>query len=102
MSIDELLTRGVEEIIVKEHFEKKLKESKKLRIKFGIDPTSSDLHLGHTIALRKLKAFQDLGHQIVLIIGDYTATIGDPSARKEARKMLSREEVKNKPAAALA
>lgn len=93
MDIDEILTRGVEEIIVKEELEKKLKSGKKLRIKFGIDPTSPDLHLGHTVLLRKLKQFQDLGHQIVLIIGDYTATIGDPSARKEARKILSLEEV---------
>ncbi|OGD57037.1 tyrosine--tRNA ligase [Candidatus Berkelbacteria bacterium RBG_13_40_8] len=95
MSIDELLTRGVEEIIVRESLEKKLKSGKKLRIKFGIDPTSADLHLGHTIALRKLKQFQDLDHKIILIIGDYTATIGDPSARKEARKMLSKDEVQS-------
>lgn len=90
----DLFTRGVEEIIVKNSFEKKLKSGKKLRIKFGIDPTATDLHLGHTVALRKLKNFQDLGHQVVLIIGDFTATIGDPTARQEARKILSRDEVK--------
>jgi len=89
----EIFERGVEEIIEENHLINKLKEGKKLRIKFGIDPTAPDLHLGHTVALRKLKQFQDLGHQIVLIIGDFTATIGDPSARKEARKILSREEV---------
>lgn len=97
MTIDtsiELLSRGVEEIIVKTSLEQKLKSGQKLRIKFGIDPTATDLHLGHTVPLRKLKNFQDLGHQVVLIIGDYTATIGDPSARKEARKILSKEEVK--------
>lgn len=91
--VDELLSCGVEEIIVKESFEGKLKSGKKLRIKFGIDPTATDLHLGHTVPLRKLKNFQDLGHQAVLIIGDFTATIGDPSARKEARKVLSKAEV---------
>lgn len=95
MTINELLSRGVSEIIVKSDLEKKLKTGKKLRIKFGIDPTAADLHLGHTVPLRKLKQFQDLGHQIILIIGDFTATIGDPSARKEARKILSKNEVKN-------
>ncbi|MGA2666498.1 MAG: tyrosine--tRNA ligase [Patescibacteria group bacterium] len=94
MNIDELLNRGVEEIIVRESLEKKLKNGQKLRLKFGIDPTAADLHLGHTVPLRKLKQFQDLGHQVVLIMGDFTATIGDPSARQDARKVLSREEVK--------
>ncbi len=94
MNIDELLNRGVEEIIVRESLEKKLKNGQKLRLKFGIDPTAADLHLGHTVPLRKLKQFQDLGHQVILIMGDFTATIGDPSARDDARKVLSREEVK--------
>jgi tyrosyl-tRNA synthetase len=93
-AIDELLTRGVEEIIIEESFRKRIESGQKLRIKFGIDPTGSDLHLGHTVSLKKLKQFQDLGHQIVLIIGDFTATIGDPSARKDARKLLSIEQVK--------
>lgn len=92
--IEEVLTRGVDEVIVAEHLRKELESGKKLRIKFGIDPTAPDLHLGHTVPLRKLRAFQELGHQAVLIIGDFTATIGDPSGRSEQRKQLSKEEVK--------
>ncbi len=92
--IRELLTRGVEEVIVREHLEKRLTAGEKLRVKFGIDPTAPDLHLGHTVPLRKLKQFQELGHQIVLIVGDFTATIGDPSGRSETRKLLSDKEVK--------
>ncbi len=91
--IEEVLTRGVDEVIVAEHLRKELASGKKLRIKFGIDPTAPDLHLGHTVPLRKLRAFQELGHQAVLIIGDFTATIGDPSGRSEQRKQLSKEEV---------
>lgn len=93
--IKELLSRGVEEVIVRESLEKKLKSGKQLRVKFGIDPTAPDIHLGHTVALRKLKQFQDLGHKIVLIIGDFTAMIGDPSGRSETRKPLTKKEVKN-------
>jgi len=92
--IDELLTRGVEEVIVKEHLRAALLSGKQLRVKLGIDPTASDLHLGHTIPLRKLRQFQDAGHKAVLIIGDFTARIGDPSGRSEARKPLTTEEVK--------
>ncbi|MEK9150523.1 MAG: tyrosine--tRNA ligase [Patescibacteria group bacterium] len=91
--IDEVLTRGVEEIIEKESLVKKLKSGKQLRIKFGIDPTAPDIHLGHSAPLRKLKQFQELGHKIVLIIGDFTATIGDPSGRSETRKPLGKKEV---------
>src|SRR3989338_11437392 len=91
--IEELLTRGVDEIIVEEHLRKELASGKKLRIKFGIDPTAPDLHLGHTVPLRKLRAFQELGHQAVLIIGDFTATVGDPSGRSETRRPLTRKEV---------
>jgi len=89
-----LLTRGVEEIIIKEHLEESLKSGKKLRVKFGIDPTAPDFHLGHTVVLRKLRQFQNLGHKAVLIIGDFTAEIGDPSGRSEERKTLSESEVK--------
>jgi len=78
---------------VEEHLRKELASGRKLRVKFGIDPTAPDLHLGHTVPLRKLRAFQDFGHQAVLIIGDFTATIGDPSGRSEQRKQLSKEEV---------
>jgi tyrosyl-tRNA synthetase len=91
--IEELLTRGVDEVIVKEHLEKMLQSGKQLRIKFGIDPTSPQMHLGHTVPLRKLRQFQDAGHQAVLIIGDATAMIGDPTGRTEARKKLTREEI---------
>lgn len=93
--IDEIMTRGVEEIFVKEDLKKKLLSGKKLRIKLGIDPTSPFIHLGRAVVLRKLKAFQDLGHHIVLIIGDYTAKIGDPSDKLEKRPMLSDKEIKN-------
>ncbi len=89
-----VLTRGVEDVIVREHLESALRSGKKLRVKFGIDPTSPDIHLGHTVVLRKLRQFQDLGHKIVLIIGDFTARIGDPSGRTETRKTLTVQEVK--------
>ncbi len=89
-----LLERGVEEMIVKNDLESALKSKKKLRIKLGIDPTSPDLHLGHSVVLRKLKQFQDLGHKIILIIGDFTAQIGDPSGRSETRKPLAEKEIK--------
>ena len=89
----ELLTRGVEEIIGQDELGKKLKSGKKIRVKFGIDPTSSDLHLGHGVCFHKLKEFQELGHKIILIIGDFTARIGDPSGRSATRKWLSKKEV---------
>ena len=92
--ITQLLSCGVEEAIEKDHLEKLLRAGEKLRVKFGIDPTASDLHLGHTVPLRKLRQFQDLGHYIILIIGDSTAVIGDPSGRSEARKMLTKGEIK--------
>ena len=92
--IDEVLNVGVEEIIEKDHLLKALKSGKLLRIKFGIDPTMPDLHLGHSVPLRKLRQFQDLGHKAILIIGDSTATIGDPSGRSETRKILSSVEIK--------
>jgi len=91
---NELLTKGVVEVIEGDHLEKLLAGGKKLRIKYGADPTAPDLHLGHSVALRKLKEFQDLGHKIVFIIGDYTAQIGDPSGRSKARPILSEKEVK--------
>jgi len=93
-AIEKILHRGVEEIIVKNHLEKALRSGKKLRVKLGIDPTAPDLHLGHTVVLRKLRQFQDAGHKAVLIIGDFTAQIGDPSARAEARKPLTPKEIK--------
>ena len=91
--IKTLLGDGVAEVIVKKHLEEALQSGKKLRIKFGADPTSSDLHLGHAVALIKLREFQDAGHQIVFIIGDYTARIGDPTGRSKARPQLSEKEI---------
>ncbi|MDO8524045.1 MAG: tyrosine--tRNA ligase [bacterium] len=92
--IKELLSRGVEEVIDKNHLETALKSGKKLRVKFGIDPTSPNIHLGRTIPMLKLKDFQDLGHQIVLIIGDFTGVIGDTSDKESERPMLTEKEIK--------
>lgn len=91
--IEELLSRGVEEIIGKEELEKKLKSGQQLRVKLGIDPTSPNLHLGRTIPLLKLRDFQELGHQIVFIIGDFTGIIGDTSDKDSERPMLTAEQV---------
>lgn len=91
--VDEVLTRGVDTVIVSEHLRERMLSGERLRIKFGIDPTSPHMHLGHTVPLRKLRQFQDLGHQAVLIIGDATAMIGDPTGRSEQRKQLTKEEV---------
>lgn len=84
----------MEEVIVRTDLEKKLQSGKKLRIKLGIDPTGSDLHIGHAVVLRKLRQFQECGHQAILLIGDYTAMIGDPSGRNETRPLLTSEQVK--------
>jgi tyrosyl-tRNA synthetase len=90
-AIDELLTRGVSEVIVKEDLKKKLQSGKQLRIKLGIDPTSPDLHIGRAVPLLKLRDFQNLGHQIVFIVGDFTAVIGDTSDKDAERPMLAQE-----------
>ncbi len=92
--IDELLSRGVEEVIGKDHLEKQLKSGKQLRIKLGIDPTSPNVHIGRAVPLFKLKDFQELGHKIVLIIGDFTGVIGDTSDKDSERPMLSEKTVK--------
>ncbi|MBI2851152.1 MAG: tyrosine--tRNA ligase [Chloroflexi bacterium] len=94
MDIDFVLKRAVAEIIVREELEKLLKSGKKLRLKEGLDPSSSDIHLGHMVGLRKLRQFQEMGHQVVLIVGDWTAQIGDPSGASVTRPMLSAEQVK--------
>jgi len=91
---DYLLTRGVAEIIIKEELIDLLRAGKKLRLKEGFDPSFPDIHLGHMVALRKLRQFQELGHQVVLIVGDWTAQIGDPSGVSVTRPMLSAEKVK--------
>jgi tyrosyl-tRNA synthetase len=92
--IKNLLTRNVGDIIKKDHLENKLRSGRALQVKLGIDPTSSDLHLGHAVVLRKLKEFQDLGHKITLIIGDFTGRIGDPSGRDIARKPLTEADIR--------
>lgn len=93
----ELIRRGVAEIIPEEELAQKLfrsiKEKRPLRAKLGLDPTAPDIHLGHTVVLNKLRQFQDLGHEVHLIIGDFTGRIGDPSGKSETRKQLSEEEV---------
>ncbi len=92
--IKELLIRGVEKVVEKKHLEDALLSGKQLRVKFGIDPTAPDLHLGHSVPLRKLRQFQDLGHKVVLIFGDFTAKIGDPTGKNKERKPLSDKEIK--------
>lgn len=91
--ITQLLTHNTEEVIIKESLKKKLSSGKKLRIKLGCDPSRPDLHLGHSIVIGKLKEFQDMGHQVVFIIGDYTGMIGDPSGKSKTRPALSKTEV---------
>src|SRR3989338_1504814 len=94
MNIKTILERGVDEVIERDHLEGRLAKGDKLRVKLGIDPTASNLHLGHTVVLRKLRQFQDLGHQAVLIIGDFTGLIGDPSGRSAERPLLTEADVK--------
>jgi tyrosyl-tRNA synthetase len=95
----EILTRGVEGIVPEDAFKRKLKHSidngKPLRVKYGIDPTGIDVHLGHTVPLRKLRQFQELGHKAIIIIGNYTALVGDPSGRDESRTKLTEEAVEH-------
>ena len=96
LSPDELwrvTQRGVSNIIVREDFVKMLQEGKPLRLKMGFDPSRPDIHLGHVVGLRKLRQLQDLGHQLILIVGDWTAQIGDPSGRSATRPMLTHQEV---------
>jgi len=88
-----IIKRGAVEIISEAELKKKLEENRPLRIKAGFDPTAPDLHLGHTVLLRKLRQFQDLGHEVYFLIGDFTGQIGDPSGRSETRKQLTKEEV---------
>ncbi|MFZ8862450.1 MAG: tyrosine--tRNA ligase [Thermocrinis sp.] len=88
-----IIKRGTVEVIEEEELLKKLKEGRPLRVKAGFDPTAPDLHLGHTVLLQKLRQFQQLGHEVYFVIGDFTAMIGDPTGRSETRPPLSREEV---------
>ncbi|MBN1367013.1 MAG: tyrosine--tRNA ligase [Dehalococcoidales bacterium] len=92
--IEYVLSRGVAEVIVESELRAALKSGKKLRLKLGLDPSAPDIHVGHMVVFRKLRQFQELGHQVILIVGDWTAQIGDPSGRSATRKMLSAEQVK--------
>jgi tyrosyl-tRNA synthetase len=87
------LLRGTDEVLVEQELIKKLAENRPLRIKAGFDPTAPDLHLGHTVLINKLKQFQDLGHEVLFLIGDFTGMIGDPTGKNVTRKPLTREEV---------
>jgi len=89
----EIIRRGTEEILLEEALTKKLQRGKPLRIKAGFDPTAPDLHLGHTVLINKLRQFQDLGHEVLFLIGDFTAMIGDPTGKSATRPPLSREQV---------
>lgn len=90
----EVIRRGAVEVVNEAELVAKLKKGKPLRVKLGFDPTAPDLHLGHTVVMQKLRQFQDLGHQVVFLIGDFTSRIGDPSGRSAARPPLSEEEIK--------
>src|SRR6187402_1151225 len=100
MNIDEQvahLKKGTVDVIREDDLRSKLERTKKtgkpLRIKLGLDPTAPDIHLGHTVVIRKLKAFQELGHTVIFLIGDFTGMIGDPSGRNVMRPPLSRDEI---------
>ncbi len=89
----ELIKRGCEEILLEEELADKLKQGRPLRIKAGFDPTAPDLHLGHTVLINKLRQFQDLGHEVMFLIGDFTGMIGDPTGKNSTRPPLTRDEV---------
>jgi tyrosyl-tRNA synthetase len=95
----DLITRGAIDVLPEDEFksrlQKSIRENKPLRVKQGFDPTAPDIHLGHTVGIRKLRQFQDLGHQVVLIIGDYTGLVGDPSGRSATRPQLTYDEIMN-------
>src|SRR5881397_4118902 len=100
MTIDEqlaFLRKGAVEVIREEDLRAKLESSAKtgkpLRVKLGADPTAPDIHLGHTVVIRKLRQFQELGHEVIFLIGDFTGLIGDPSGKSETRKQLTSDEV---------
>ena len=85
------IARGTEEILVAEDLQKKLEEGRPLRIKAGFDPTAPDLHLGHTVLINKLRAFQELGHEVIFLIGYFTGMIGDPTGKNATRPPLTRD-----------
>ncbi len=94
MKHNELLTRGIEEVVPQDLAKEKLASKKKLRVYLGIDPTGAKLHIGHAVPLRKLKAFSEAGHEVVFLVGSFTAMIGDPTGRDSQREMLTKEQVK--------
>ena len=87
------IKRGADDILVEAELVEKLKTGKPLRIKAGFDPTAPDLHLGHTVLINKLRTFQQLGHEVIFLIGDFTGLIGDPTGKNVTRQPLSREQV---------
>jgi tyrosyl-tRNA synthetase len=87
------IKRGCEEVLLEEELIAKLKEGKPLKVKAGFDPTAPDLHLGHTVLINKLRTFQQLGHEVIFLIGDFTGMIGDPTGKNVTRKPLTREDV---------
>src|SRR5947208_34902 len=89
----DFLLRNVVDALPEGELERRLEDGRELRVKFGIDPTAPDIHLGHVVVLRKLREFQDAGHLVVLIIGDYTARVGDPSGRSVTRPQLPPDEI---------
>ncbi len=91
--MNELFTRGVEQIVGLDELEKAIKSGRKLRIKLGVDPTRPDIHLGHAVLLRQLRQFQDMGHTVIFLIGDYTSKIGDPSGKSKTRPILTDDEI---------
>ncbi|MBN1549296.1 tyrosine--tRNA ligase [Candidatus Babeliales bacterium] len=90
----EIIKKNAVQILPEQELEKKLKSQKKLKIKLGMDPTAPDLHLGHAVVLRKMREFQDLGHDVIFLVGDFTARIGDPTGRSKTRPPLTEEEIK--------
>src|ERR1700723_3589230 len=89
----EIIRRGTEEILIEDELVEKLKLGRPLKVKAGFDPTAPDLHLGHTVLLNKMRQLQDLGHEIMFLIGDFTGMIGDPSGKNETRPPLTRDQV---------
>src|ERR1700755_2383878 len=90
----EVIGRGAEEIIKREDLQARLKLGRPLRVKAGFDPTAPDLHLGHTVLLNKMRQFQEFGHEVIFLIGDFTGLIGDPTGKNVTRKPLSPDEIK--------
>ena len=90
-----VITRGCEELLLESEMVERLASGRKLRIKAGFDPTAPDLHLGHTVLLNKMRQFQELGHHVIFLIGDFTGMIGDPAGKNATRPPLSREQIED-------